>query len=77
MMERTTVNVRAYRVIAHPEDSWWVVEVPELNTAGQAASRAGVEDAARQVVASWLDRDEADVHVQIEYFDEGRGGRVS
>lgn len=54
-----------YEVQAWPEGSWWIVEVPELGTAGQSASFAGVEKAAREVCAGWLDVPESEVEVRV------------
>lgn len=58
--------MRTFRAIAWPEGKWWVVEIPELETAGQATSFADVAEAGREVVASWLDVETKDVDIEVE-----------
>lgn len=66
-----TYEARAYR----EEDGWWTVEVPELTSPGPggttiiamgtAVTARGLDQAARELVAAWLDIDESDVSVNV------------
>lgn len=66
-----TYSARAYR----EEGGWWTVEVPELTAVGPAGNTItarggavtarGIDQAARELVAVWLDVDEADVEVDV------------
>ncbi|BDZ64374.1 hypothetical protein GCM10025877_13120 [Agromyces mangrovi Wang et al. 2018] len=64
----------AYRVNARRDGRWWLVEVPELDTVGQARNTAEVEDVAREVIALWLDvePDTFDVAVTFEIPENAR-----
>lgn len=46
-----------YKVVARRDGRWWYVQVPELDTSGQAHSVAKIEEAARDIIAVWLDVD--------------------
>ena len=69
MTERKT-----YDVTASKDGRWWLVQVPELDTVGQARSAAEVEEVAREVIGLWLDvePDTFDVAVSIEIPGEAR-----
>ena len=59
---------KTYDVTASKDGRWWFVQVPELDTVGQARSAAEVEDVAREIIGLWLDvePDTFDVAVSIE-----------
>ncbi|GAA1772163.1 antitoxin HicB [Agromyces humatus] len=69
MTERKT-----YQVTASKDGRWWLVQVPELDTVGQARNAAEVEEVAREVIGLWLDLepDTFDVAVSIEIPGEAR-----
>lgn len=47
--------MRTYDVTVEREGRWWVFEIPELGTGGQARSLAEVDQEAQGVAAMWLD----------------------
>lgn len=57
--------VRTFDVTVERDGRWWVFEIPELATGGQAASLSEVEDEAQGVAAMWLDVPLADVAVSV------------
>lgn len=71
MTKTHNYEARAYR----EEDGWWTVEVPELTSPGPggttimamgtAVTTRGLDRAARELVAAWLDVAEADVNVTV------------
>jgi len=65
---------KAYEVTARRDGRWWLVEVPELDTVGQARNAAEVEEVAREVIGLWLDvePDTFDVAVTIEIPENAR-----
>ncbi|GLI27479.1 hypothetical protein ARHIZOSPH14_17210 [Agromyces rhizosphaerae] len=65
---------KAYRANARRDGRWWLVEVPELDTVGQARNTAEVEEVAREVIALWLDvePDAFDVAVTFEIPENAR-----
>jgi len=69
MTERHT-----YEATARRDGRWWLVEVPELDTVGQARNTAEVEDVAREVIGLFLDvePDTFDVNVSIEIPENAR-----
>jgi hypothetical protein len=71
MMTQRTFTARAYR----DTDTWWTIEIPELTSpgptgtivaTGAAPTWRGVQKAATELAAAWLDMDEADVRVTVE-----------
>ncbi len=69
MTERKT-----YQVTASKNGRWWFVQVPELDTVGQARSAAEVEEVAREIIGLWLDvePDTFNVAVSIEIPGDAR-----
>ena len=75
-MSAKVYQVRAFR--EPDDDQWWTVEVPELTSPGPdgativatggAVTARGIERAARELVAAWLDvaTDDVRVHVTVE-----------
>ncbi|MDF2047391.1 MULTISPECIES: helix-turn-helix domain-containing protein [Microbacterium] len=57
--------VRRFDVTVEREGRWWVFEIPELGTGGQAASLREVESEAQGVAAMWLDVPLTDVSVTV------------
>ena len=49
------MTTRHFDVTVEREGRWWVFEIPELGTGGQARSLAEVEYEAQGVAAMWLD----------------------
>lgn len=47
--------MKHYEITAERDGRWWVFEIPELGTGGQARTLAEVEFEARGVAAMWLD----------------------
>ena len=56
---------RTYAATARKEGRWWFVDVPELDTAGQARSACEAEAVAREVIGLVLDVDPATVNVTV------------
>ena len=56
---------RTFKATAEREGRWWVFELPELGTGGQAASLAEVEHEAQGVAAMWLNVDPKKVRVVV------------
>ena len=56
----------AYQATARLDGRWWFVEVPELDTAGQARNLAEAEEVAREVIGLVLDVDPSTVAVDLE-----------
>lgn len=48
------MSAHTYRVTVEREGRWWVFDIPELGTGGQAQSLAAVEFEAHDVAAMWL-----------------------
>ncbi|WP_206445875.1 hypothetical protein [Agrococcus sp. KRD186] len=67
MTTKRTLRVNAYR-----EGRWWVFEIPELDTGGQAASLAEIAGEARGGAAAWLevDDDTIDIDVHVHGIDD-------
>ncbi|WP_448006333.1 antitoxin HicB [Agromyces bauzanensis] len=65
---------KSYDVTARKDGRWWFVQVPELDTVGQARSAAEIDDVAREIIGLWLDvaPDTFDVTVSIEIPGEAR-----
>jgi DNA-directed RNA polymerase specialized sigma24 family protein len=49
------MTVRTFDVVVAREGRWWVFEIPELGTGGQARTLAEVDPEAQGVAAMWLD----------------------
>lgn len=47
--------VKRYHVYAFQDRTWWMYEIPELDTMGQTTSRLLVPALARDSIALWLD----------------------
>ncbi len=65
---------KAYAATARRDGRWWLVQVKEPDTVGQARRLDEVEDAAREVIALWYDIDphSFDVDMTIEIPEEAR-----
>ncbi|WPF82615.1 antitoxin HicB [Sanguibacter sp. 4.1] len=59
-MDKATYAVEVVR-----DGRWWVFEIPELGTGGQAMSLAEVEHEAQGVAAMWLDVPPESVSVDV------------
>ncbi|SIS00056.1 antitoxin HicB [Microbacterium sp. RURRCA19A] len=57
--------IRTFDVVVERDGRWWVFEIPELGTGGQAVSLNEVEHEAQGVAAMWLDVPVTDVAVSI------------
>ncbi|MDJ1372274.1 hypothetical protein [Gulosibacter molinativorax] len=57
--------MRELDVVVERDGKWWVFEIPELGTGGQALSLAEVDDEARDVAAMWLEEDLASIKVDV------------
>ncbi|WP_022887077.1 hypothetical protein [Glaciibacter superstes] len=68
------IDRKTYDVTASKDGRWWLVQVPELDTVGQARRVTEVEEVAREVIGLWLDAppDTFDVAVSIEIPGEAR-----
>lgn len=49
------MSARTFKVEVEREGRWWVFEIPELGTGGQAHNLAEVDYEAQGVAAMWLD----------------------
>lgn len=69
-----------YEATAYLDGNWWTFEIPELTSAasagsastvamGQARSRSDLNQAVREVVALWLNTDEASVAVNVTVME--------
>lgn len=47
------MSKRTYAVTVEREGRWWVFEIPELDTAGQARNLAEVPTEARGIISAW------------------------
>lgn len=71
MSTKRTLSARAYR----EEGGWWAIEIPELTSTGPngvtitatgaAVTTRGIEKAARELGAVWLDVNEDDIEVDV------------
>ncbi|NUU26855.1 antitoxin HicB [Curtobacterium albidum] len=70
----STQNKRAYDVTVEREGRWWVFEIPELDTAGQARNLAEVSDEARGIISAWehVDIDSVAVSVTVKATEDAR-----
>lgn len=62
MTERIT-----YRATATRDGRWWYIQIPDLETSGQARSVGRVEEAARDVIAVWLDVDPESFDIDLTF----------
>lgn len=60
------MSAHTYQVTAEREGKWWVFEIAELGTGGQARSLSEVEFEAQGVAAMWLDVSPETVAVSVE-----------
>lgn len=58
MRKGHTMGAREFEVTVERDGRWWVFEIPELRTGGQARNLADVEDEARGVIAAWMSIEE-------------------
>ncbi|WP_341953492.1 antitoxin HicB [Salinibacterium sp. TMP30] len=67
-------NRKTYDVTARKDGRWWFVQVPELDTVGQARSASEIEEVAREVIGLWLDVEphSFDVALDVEIPGEAR-----
>ena len=54
MRKESAMSARTFEVTVEREGTWWVFEIPELGTGGQARSLAEVDEEAQGVAAMWL-----------------------
>lgn len=59
------MSVRTLEVAVEREGKWWVFDIPELGTGGQAHSLAEVDDEAQGVAAMWLDVEPESIAVDV------------
>lgn len=62
---RERVVTHSYEVSVEREGRWWVFEIAELGTGGQARNLVEVEREAREVAAMWLDIAPESVDVKV------------
>lgn len=69
MTERNT-----YEVTASRDGRWWLVQVKDPDTVGQARNLDEVEEVAREIIGLWFDvePDSFDVNLSIEIPGEAR-----
>lgn len=70
----STQHKRTYDVTVEREGRWWVFEIPELDTAGQARNLAEVSDEARGIISAWehVDIDSVAVSVTVKAAEDAR-----
>lgn len=54
-MKEDRMTKREFTVSAERDGKWWVFDIPQLGTGGQALDLAHLESEARDVAATWLD----------------------
>lgn len=54
MRKGHTMSAREFEVTVERDGKWWVFEIPELHTGGQARTLADVDGEARGVITAWL-----------------------
>ncbi|MHB1235672.1 MAG: antitoxin HicB [Microbacteriaceae bacterium] len=59
------MSKRTFEVVAERDGRWWVFDIPELGTGGQAHNLAEVEYEAQGVAAMWLNVEPATVTVTV------------
>lgn len=61
----TTTAKRTFEATATRDGKWWFIEIPELDTVGQARTVTEISEVAREVAALWLNIDPSDVEVNV------------
>jgi hypothetical protein len=61
------VNVQVYEARAQWSEGWWIVRIPELELVTQADESDEIEWMARDVIATMLELDVADVGVRVSF----------
>jgi len=59
------MSVRTFEVVVEREGKWWVFDIPELGTGGQAHSLAEVDFEAQGVAAMWLNVEPDTIAVDV------------
>lgn len=59
---------REYTAKAHKEGRWWVVEIPELDSAGQAAKISEVQQAAEEVIELLTDQTPGSYSLNVDFI---------
>ena len=62
----TPVITRTLKATARRDGRWWFIEIPELDTVGQARTVSDIDDVAREVAALWLDVDPSAIEVDVD-----------
>jgi DNA-directed RNA polymerase specialized sigma subunit len=59
------MNARIYKVTVERDGNWWVFEIPELGTGGQARTLAEIDHEAQGVAAMWLNVSRETIAVDV------------
>lgn len=59
------MSARTFEVTAERDGTWWVFEIPELGTGGQARTLAEIDHEAQGVAAMWLNTSPEAVAVAV------------
>jgi len=59
------MSTRTFEVVVEREGNWWVFEIPELGTGGQARNLAEVEKEAQGVATAWLNASPDTIAVSV------------
>ncbi|MEO7373727.1 MAG: antitoxin HicB [Terrimesophilobacter sp.] len=70
----TTKTIRAFEATATRDGRWWFIEIPELNTVGQARTVKEIPEIAREIAALWLNVDPSEVEVNVDVRVPGDAG---
>lgn len=65
----TTTATRTFDATATRDGQWWFIEIPELDTVGQARTVSEISEVAREVAGLWLNVDPSDVEVNVTVRD--------
>jgi len=65
MRKEGAMSARTFEVTVEREGTWWVFEIPELGTGGQARNLAEVDYEAQGVAAMWLNVSPETVAVNV------------
>lgn len=65
MRKGGAMSVRTFEVVVEREGKWWVFDIPELGTGGQAHSLAEVDFEAQGVAAMWLNVETDTIAVDV------------
>jgi len=65
---------KSYDVTARKDGRWWLVNIPELDAAGQARNATEIEEVAREIIGLWLDANpnSFDVKLDVEIPGDAR-----